>query len=531
MGWKDGWSSVTPLLVVAVLAFSWGDILFGIDTAAFGSLQVLPAWLNDFADYNEETGEYVTPSSRSSIMNAIVFVGAFAGCAAFEPITERWGFKITIYVAGALQVIAVILELTAQEWVQFTVGRVIAYAGVGLVENASPGYCSEISPAALRGFMSGSMTVLVTLGNTIGASVAIPFVNEERSLGWMIPVAIQFLPAVGIFAMVPFCPESPRWLVSKGRDEQALKNLNRLRPQRDVQAGLTVIEIEAVKHAVEESRRIEQGQWIDLFNKKYRRRTMIVLLLFLFYQTTGGQFVNVYGPTFYRLFGLGDLIFTFAAVGHGVGVVATLIGILLVDRVGRRPLLIFGATVLVICNFVVGTVGPRDNLSTSQVNGIVACMILILTSVKISFQANSFLMTSEMGGVRMRKKFMGFGTSIDVIYRFVFILVIPYLLQEPLNMGARFAYVMGFFAACGWIFAVFFVPETKGRSLEEMDELFDMNLWAWQFNKAETKGVGRRVADVEHGMETEGDKPDTTHLESPGFSRTDTEAGPTTNKV
>lgn len=92
---------------------------------------------------------------------------------------------------------------------------------------------------------------------------------------------------------------------------------------------------------------------------------------------------------FYRLFGLGDLVFTFAAVGHGVGVVATLIGICLVDKVGRRPLIIFGAVVLVVCNFTVGSVGSRQNLSSTDVNAVVACMILILTAVKISFQANA----------------------------------------------------------------------------------------------------------------------------------------------
>lgn len=105
--------------------------------------------------------------------------------------------------------------------------------------------------------------------------------------------------------------------------------------------------------------------------------------------TSGGQFVNVYGPTFYGLFGLTDLRFVYAAVGHGVGVVATFIGILLVDKIGRRPLIIFGATILVICNFFVGSVGARPNLSTHAVNGVVASMILILTSVKISFQANA----------------------------------------------------------------------------------------------------------------------------------------------
>lgn len=122
-------------------------------------------------------------------MNSIVFLGSFVGCASFEPICERFGYKITIYLAGIIQIIAVIVELTSKHWGQFTAGRVLAYVSVGLVENASPGYCSEISPAAIRGFMSGSMTVIVTVGNTIGAGVNLPFANEERSLGWIVSCA------------------------------------------------------------------------------------------------------------------------------------------------------------------------------------------------------------------------------------------------------------------------------------------------------------------------------------------------------
>lgn len=89
---------------------SFGDLLFGIDTGSFGALQVLPSWLRDFGEYNAETDTYFNPTWRTSLMNSIVFLGSFVGCATFEPICERFGYKVTIMVAGCIQVIAVIGE-------------------------------------------------------------------------------------------------------------------------------------------------------------------------------------------------------------------------------------------------------------------------------------------------------------------------------------------------------------------------------------------------------------------------------------
>lgn len=150
------------------------------------------------------------------------------------------------------------------------------------------------------------MTVLVTLGNTIGVAMTLPFVNETRPLGWLvscssrgsgliytpshadsqIPVSIQFLPALGIILMVPFCPESPRWLVGKGRSEEALISLNKLRSKEDIDSGLTAVEIEEIVYAVEQSKESEKGRWIDLFNRTYRYRTFIVVSLFFFYEVS-----------------------------------------------------------------------------------------------------------------------------------------------------------------------------------------------------------------------------------------------------
>ncbi|WVQ68313.1 uncharacterized protein L199_006520 [Kwoniella botswanensis] len=124
---------------------------------------------------------------------------------------------------------------------------------------------------------------------------------------------------------------------------------------------------------------------------------------------------------------------------------------------------------------------------------------MVLVGSKM-FQCVSFLMASEIGGKSMRKKFMGYGTSVDVLSAFVFTFCLPYLLKKPgAGLGPKVGWIIAGDSLFAFIFAVFYVPEIAGRSLEEMDELFELRLSAWQFKNAQTTGVGHRIAQMEAG--------------------------------
>ena len=170
---------------------------------------------------------------------------------------------------------AATVELTAKSWSVFSIGRVFAYLAVGFVENAVPGYTAELAPAPLRGFLSGSLLFIVTLGNLWGTGMSRAYVDEKGRIGWMVPTGVQLVPPVAMLLLIPFTPESPRWLIARGRSEAAQKALNRVRPKHDVDNGTTLAEVEAFEQAVDETRAMGNGRWIDLFRGTYFRRAMV----------------------------------------------------------------------------------------------------------------------------------------------------------------------------------------------------------------------------------------------------------------
>lgn len=302
------------------------------------------------------------------------------------------------------------MEICATEWILFSSGRVIVYLTIGLIENLVPSYGAEIAPAPLRGFTV--MLLIQFLG--IGVILAAVIVNATASMpskaGWMIPVGIQFLPTVILGVLLPFtCGkssqlwvsptrslisdalyiESPRWLLSKGKREEAIQVLNKVRRKDLVTSGETEQEAQMIQVAIEQAKELTEGTWLDLFRGTNLRRTMVATWMFIFQQWNGQQFINAYGPTFYVQMGLGSMAFVYTIINGVVGQVMGIGFSFVLDKIGRRRQLIGGIIMATIFMFLVAILGSRPSPSAAEINMVVASIILFRGFSGISLNACS----------------------------------------------------------------------------------------------------------------------------------------------
>lgn len=405
------------------------------------------------------------------------------------------------------QIVGVTLELTSNltgSWGQLTAGRFVAYISTGLAELAVTHFNGEVSPASTRGLLAGSMVFSHAVGNLWGACMSRAYATEPDAKGWLIPVAVQYIPAVLILILVWFTVESPRWLVVKGRRDEALNSLKRLRPEEDVVKGLTSIEIGAIVQSLEEQDGKEQGRWIEIFHGNMLRRTWICCTLFALLQATGVQWVNSFGATYYVNAGLKANSFTYVVIANALQIVSCAFQISTYDWFGRRFFSVAGGTLTFIFLTVLATLGTGGSAAapvtnSAAVHAVVASIILTATFGRWAV-TNAFVVGGEIGGTRHRRKVMALGGVVNMCVAILVTSVTPYLTNHTPGSAGLGAKVGWFFAASSAFLAVFgffFVPELKGRSLEETDELFENCFWGWQFAKYQSVGIGARITAIE----------------------------------
>lgn len=181
---------------------------------------------------------------------------------------------------------------------------------VGLVENVVPTYQSEIAPAALRGFFVGSIQLCLTTGALVAGIANEVLAGRADASGWQIATGVQAAPAVVILGGLFWTPDSPRWLLSRDRAEDALAALRRVRRPEDVGVGACEVELAAME---EDGRAVGgKGPWKDLYRGSNRRRTNIACAIMTLQQLTGVIFSSTYGPTFYKSVGLGNMAFAYS---------------------------------------------------------------------------------------------------------------------------------------------------------------------------------------------------------------------------
>ncbi|KAI5477374.1 hypothetical protein MNV49_006440 [Pseudohyphozyma bogoriensis] len=500
---RHAWASATPRLLWICMVYSLGSIFFGYDGASFGGVQAFSPFIQQFG--NCKNGKCSLPGKLVSLMNSLPLIGKFIGTVIVGPLTERLGHKYTMGITCFAQIVGVIIQLTSHRPAQYTAGRIIIYTAVGLVENVVPTYESEIAPSPLRGFFVGSLQLFLTFGSLIAGIVNNSMSHYKTDFGWKLATGLQMLPAGLILIGLPFTPNSPRWLVSRGRREEALEVLRKIRTKEDVAAGVPEDEITALESASETTMR--KGSWVELFQGTNRRRTCIASVMMAGQQLTGVTFSSSYGPTFYKQVGLGSMAFAYAAINNGVSVVTALMGMLLFDAVGRRDATIYGCLGQTLFLCLIGGLGAKKGRTTSETNGMVASFILYAAILHMTLGPAAYVTASEIGTAALREKTMAFATAINVVVGFVVVFTTPYLLSAPYaNLGARLGYVWGGFSFLVAVWAFFLMPELKGRTLEEIDEIFEAKVPAWRFKSYETHGVQAEMAKIEaEGPKTTGE--------------------------
>ncbi|KAH8652178.1 general substrate transporter [Xylariales sp. PMI_506] len=462
-------SSFNWMLVFLTFYMSSCAFNFGYDVGNFSGVQAMQSFGRKFGVCNEATGKCALPAWLSSLMTSLPFLGKALGAMSCGWIAERYGRRLSVLGLVILSFIGVLLQTTATTAAQFTIGRFISFGMTGMTIVVVPIYVGETAPRELRGMMAATLQLVIIFGQLVASLVNYGTQNIQSDKGWRIPVGLQFVAPALILSLLPFMPESPRWLLAKERVEDAKASLRRLRNKSTSEEDID-FEIAAIKHA----HSVEgKGSWAEVFNKENKTRTLVAVLAMFGQQITGQAFSSQYGVIFYQQQGFASKSFLFGILSNVVQLICLIWTWFIVDGMGRRPLIMTGGFLMGAFLFIIGGIATTSNPTAAEKNTMVASFMLFGGSYALSWAPLSYVVVSEAAASRVKEKTNLFASVISILTTFVTSFTIPYLLNAPYaDLGGKVGFVYGSINMAMVVVAYFGIPELKGRSLEEVDQLF-----------------------------------------------------------
>ncbi|EQB55952.1 hypothetical protein CGLO_04056 [Colletotrichum gloeosporioides Cg-14] len=459
----------------------WTIILLSFDTQAASSVVGIPEFRKDFG--YEYKGQYVLHAVWQSAFNGAPVASAVISSIASAELADYIGRKKVLALALIVSFIAVAIEFVATTNVVFFLGKLLNGVMVGAVGTVMVSYIGEITPLALRGVFTCGVGVAYGIGPLV-AFIVINYTGQVQSRWAYRTVFCCQFGFAGVSALLwPFMPESPWWLVSKGKKEQALKSLHRLGHRGDEgKAKLALIEL-----TLDEVRKETQGvTYLECFKKSNLRRTIISIMPLIIQAFSGISFVAGYFTYYLQLAGYSTSMSYQLQIAQPVlSIVGNLMAAAVVDKVGRRNLTFYGLAILTAFLLITGGLGTGT--SQPMIKGTVAFILIYSWWYNVSIGSTAFSLLAETSTSRLRVKTVAIGyasqNSINVMWQFV----IPYLFNpDKANLGAKIAFI--FFALCFFslLYLWYFQPETGGRSYAELDEMFAKGVPARKFKTYKT---------------------------------------------
>jgi len=389
---------------------------------------------------------------------SIVLIGAMIGAIVGGAIADRIGRRATLVWAGGIFIAGSLLAPLSANVFVLIVARAIIGIGIGFTSVTAPVYVSELAPPQSRGMLIGlyqfALTVGIALANLVGYWLA-------AQQAWRLMFGIAVVPTVFFLGVILTVPESPRWLFAHGRPKEAAAVLRIYTDEMGAQRFL---------HDIEQGLKMPMEQrWSALWSPAVRGALFIAVGLTVLQQVTGINTIIYYGPQIFELAGSSSHANAILAtlIVATVNVVATVVGIALVDRVGRKPLLYVGVTGMTIALFALSfAFGHQGMLGSSLGSIAITCLVVYIACFAFSLGAIAWILVAEVFPLRVRGRGVAAGTLFSGIANFAVSLTFLTLIHI-LGSAGTFA-IYGTLCIATLVFVRFVVPETRGRDLESI---------------------------------------------------------------
>ncbi|KAF0277095.1 hypothetical protein FOG50_02051 [Hanseniaspora uvarum] len=474
--------SLKMSLIVGLIV-ALGGLIYGFDSGLINNLIGMSYFVEHF-----QTGDEGFTTSEISIIVTSLSIGTFTGALVAPFSMDRFGRKPTIIASvWFFLVIGNIVQITSINILSVIMGRLVSGFGVGILSAAIPNYQSEISHKDIRGAIICTFQWAITWGLLLSSVVSQGTHKMETKASYQIPMGLQFvwsfLLGIGMF----YLPESPRYYVMKGQLNKAAEALSFVR-------GVSITDTVLLEELVEVKANYDyemslntNGGILDCFKSsptryKQRLRLFTAVTLQFFQQMSGINFIFYYGITFFQESGVSST-FILSLITYAVNVVFNIPGLFLIDLIGRRQLLLWGAILMAICNYIVAIISSIKMPSSISKKGLETLKLTFICGFIGSFSATfggcTWVVSAEIFPLGIRSQCTSISAAANWLANVICATMTPFIFNEgsahrsdKSNSHSRIFFLwatLNFLA----IFAVYFlVYETSGLTLEEIDELY-----------------------------------------------------------
>jgi sugar porter (SP) family MFS transporter len=436
---------------IAAIFAAIGGLLFGYDTGVISGALIFIKRSFGLSIFQQE------------LAVSSVLVGAAILAITGGSLSDRFGRRKMLLITSVIFIGGALVCAAAGSIEILILGRVVVGMGIGLASSVVPLYISEISPANARGWQVSLFQLAITVG-ILAAYVADYAFTPSAAWRWMLGLAV--IPGGLLGAGLLFLPETPRFLARHGHFDLARAVLIKIRGTQDVEE-----EFQQIKTASQES--ALRGHISDLLLPALRPALIIGIGLAVFQQITGINTIIYYAPYIIRTAGISSIrgsILATAGIGT-VNVVITLVSMWLIDRVGRRPLLLTGIAGMIVSLGALGAIFHLQPKGGELAGLAVVILMFYVASFAISLGPIFWLLIAEIYPLKIRGLAAGVAAGTNWLANFAVSLTFLSLLKL---LGPSLTFWMyGLLALGSWLFSYYLVPETKGRSLEEIESLWN----------------------------------------------------------